>query len=273
MIFLYLVYFCLMETISKKEDKNTDLSSVSGASLIENMFKAGAHFGFSRTRRHPTFKPILFGSKNAVDVINLEKTSAFLIRAMDFVRSLAQKGKIILFVGTKPEGRRVVQETALELNIPSVTNRWIGGTLTNLPEIRKRVARLEGLQQRKEKGELGVYTKKEQLEFDIEIEKLTEKFGGITALLKLPDAIFVLDTRHEHTAVEEARKKHIPIVALAGSDCDLSEIDFPIPANDTSLKSIKFFVGKIAEAIKEGKKAAQSFENEESPQDKTKNDS
>lgn len=225
-----------------------------GSSLIESMFKVGAHFGFSRSRRHPSFAAIIFGSKNGTDIVNLEKTSSFLGQAIEFVKKIASEKKVLLFVGTKPEARRVLEEIALSYELPYVGNRWIGGTLTNFPEIKKRIFLLETLQKKKESGELSVYTKKERLGIDYEIGDLLKNFGGIASLEKIPDAIFVVDPRHEHTAVFEAKTKRIPIIALASSDCDLEGIDYPIPANDSSLSSVSFFVGAIARAYEEGKK-------------------
>lgn len=221
-------------------------------SLIEGMFEAGAHFGYSRTRRHPSFQQFLFGSKDHVDIIDLEKTSSRLGAALEFVKESAKAGKTILFVGTKPEARKTIEETAILLGAPYVVHRWIGGTLTNLGEIRKRVSRFEDLRGKKERGELDVYTKKERLLLDREMDDLSTKFGGVLALKQLPHALLVIDPKHEYTAVNEAKRKKIPVVALAGSDCDIKNIDYLIPANDASLLSIRFFIRKVADVYKEG---------------------
>lgn len=226
------------------------------SSLIEGMFKVGAHFGFSRSRRHPSFASVIFGSKNGTDIINLEKTGVFLAQAVDFAKKMGSENKVLLFVGTKPEARRVVEEAALSCGAPSVSRRWIGGTLTNFTEIKKRMSLLDSLQKKREAGELDVYTKKEQLGLHRQIIELLQNFGGIAALAKTPDAIFVVDPRHEHTAVDEARKRRIPVIALAGPDCDITAIDYAIPANDSSLQSITFFVEQIARAYEDGKKNA-----------------
>ena len=231
-------------------------------SLIESMFQAGAHFGYSRTRRHPSYEQFLFGSKDHVDIINLEKTGSQLAAALAFVKESVQAGKVILFVGTKPEARKVVEEMAISLGAPYVVHRWIGGTLTNLSEMRRRISRFEELEGKKERGELDVYTKKERLLLDREMDGLAKKFGGVISLKQLPYALFVVDPRHEYTAVNEAKKKNIPIIALAGTDCDMKDITYPIPANDGSLTSIRFFVAKLAEAYKEGV-AAQKKEKTE----------
>ena len=228
------------------ENKNT--------SSIESMFAAGAHFGYSKSRRHPSFKHIIFGSKNNVDIVNLEKTSAYLAQALAFVKKSAQEGKHFIFVATKPEARRIVEERAVSLDIPYVSNRWIGGTLTNFPQIKKRIALLHDLQGKREKGELSMYTKKERLMLDRKIDDLLKNFGGIMMMERLPDVLFVVDPKKEKMAVVEAIKMKVPVVALLGSDCDLEGITYPIPANDSSRASITFFVDQIAKAYTDGKK-------------------
>jgi len=224
-------------------------------SLIESMFQAGAHFGYSKTRRHPSFQQVLFGSKNRIDIIDLEKTGTYLNTAVEYVKESVKNGKNILFVGTKPEARKIMEEVVVPAEVPYVMERWVGGTLTNLSEMRKRIARLEELQGKKERGELDVYTKKERLLFDRETEDLLRKFGGVVTLKQLPSIVCVIDPKHEETAVQEALRKKIPVIALAGSDCDISNIAYPIPANDSSLLSIRFFLNKIMEAYTEGLRA------------------
>ena len=224
-------------------------------SLIERMFEAGAHFGYSRTRRHPSAAPLLYGAKSGTDIIDLEKTCSYLATALEEVKGYAARGKTILFVGTKPEACGAVEETAVALNLPFVTHRWIGGTLTNFPEIKKRVERLKTLKAQKEQGELNVYSKKERRDMEEEIIRLTRNFSGIVGLDRVPEALFVIDPRHEDTAVREAIKMGIPLIALANSDCNMKEINHPIPANDVSRSSISFFLDKVREAYKEGVEA------------------
>jgi len=224
-------------------------------SLIESMFKVGAHYGYSRTKRHPSFVPILFGAKDRVDIIDLEKTGSFLSSALEFIKKTAQENQTILFVGTKPEARRAIQEVIVPLGAPYVSLRWIGGTLTNLSEVRKRVARLEELQQKFDKEELEMYTKKERLLLERELNDLVRKFGGIVSMTHLPKVLCVVDPKNEHTALREAKIKNIPVVALAGTDCDIGAVTYPIPANDSAQPSIRFFMEKIAEAYKDGQSA------------------
>lgn len=223
-------------------------------SLIENMFDAGVHYGYSHSRRHPSFASLIFGTKNGSDVIDLEKTSIYLTKATDFIRESAVNNKTILFVGTKPEIRKIMEVAALSLPVPYMTNRWIGGLITNFSEMKKRVKKLEEWNLKKEKNELDVYTKKERMIIDDEITDLTRNFGGIVSMARIPDVMFIIDPRHEETAVLEARKKNIPIVAIIGTDSDITKIDYPIPANDATIRSVSFFVNKVVEAYKEGVK-------------------
>jgi len=216
--------------------------------IIDSMQKAGVQFGYSRTRRHPSALPFLGGSKNRTDLFDLNKVKENLEKAKEFVAKLAAEKKVILFVGTKPESQKIIEETAKQLNLPFVVNRWIGGTLTNLSEIKKRIARLKELQEKKQSGELEKYTKKERMLFDREISRLETNFGGITELTSLPAALYLIDSRHESTAISEARRLKIPIIALANSDCDLSLLDFPLPGNDAATSSIRFFTEEIAKA-------------------------
>ena len=222
---------------------------------IENMFKAGAHFGFSKTRRHPTVTPYIFGVKNKVEIFDLEKTEVLVEKAKAFVESLAKEGKSILFVGGKSEARNAVKTGALSINMPYVDGRWIGGTLTNFMQIRKRVEKLERLTSEKEKGELAKYTKKERLLIDREIANLERFSTGIVSMKDLPKAVFVIDPKKEVTAVKEAQDMGIPVIALAGSDCNIKGLDFPMVGNDSSQTSVQFFVHEITKAYASVKKA------------------
>ena len=219
--------------------------------MIETMFKAGAHIGYSKSRRHPSTKPFLFGAKNRMEIIDLEKTTNLLSTAKDFVKSIKLSGKQIIFVGTKPEARHTIEEAGKSIDMPHVFERWIGGTFTNFPEIKKRVAKLEDMISKKEKGEFSVYTKKERLLLDKEMNGLLKNFSGIVSMKNIHAAIFVVDPKKESIAVEEAIEVGVPIVALANSDCDISKIDYPIVGNDSSSESVKLFVKEIVEAWKE----------------------
>jgi len=224
--------------------------------VIELMWNAGAHFGYSKSRRHPSSLPYIYGLKDKIEIFDLEKTSKLLEDAKKFVEAMAQEGKQLLFVGSKNEARRIVSNAAEAVGQPYVASRWIGGTLTNFPEVRKRIKRLLDITSQKEKGELSKYTKKEQLLIDREIEDLDRRFGGIVSLEQLPGAIFVVDIKKEKIAVEEARRKKIPIIGLANSDCNLKVVTYPVPGNDTAQASILFFVEQIAQAYRDGAKKA-----------------
>ncbi len=226
---------------------------------IESLFKAGAHFAYTKSRRHPSAKPFIFGVKNKVEIFDLEKTQEQIEKAKVFVKSIGEKGGQILFVGGKSEAKEAIRNTANALGQPFVAGRWIGGTLTNFSEIRKRVIKLETLMSQKEKGELTKYTKKERLLIDRDITRLNESFAGIIPMKEMPKAMFVVDLKREYIAVEEAKKNNIPIVSLSGSDCDLSEVDHAIPANDVSMHSIAYVLSEMASAFKEGKDSVKNI--------------
>ena len=223
---------------------------------VETMFSAGAHFGLSRSRRHPSIKPFIFGTKNSTDILNLEKTAELLDLAKAFVAKMASEGKTILFVGGKKEASAAVKAGAQSLNMPYVEGRWIGGTITNFTQTRKRIERYEKLVSDKEKGELAKYTKRERMLIDKEIASLEKMFLGIVSLKKIPDVLFVIDPRREKNAVAEAAHAKIPVVALAGSDCNIYGITHPIVGNDSAKSSIQYFVDEIVKAYQDGKKQA-----------------
>ncbi len=222
-----------------------------GGNQIEKMFEVGAHYAYTKTKRHPSTKSFIFGSKNGIELFDLEKTEDCLENAKKFVKEiLAIPNKQILFVGSKSEVKNIVKNAAETVNMPSVTNRWVGGTLTNFDEIKKRVEKYRKLLEDKETGGLVKYTKKERLGIDKEILKLEKKFAGIVSMKMLPAMLFVIDSRYEAIAVEEAIQKGIPVVSLSNSDCDISKIDFPILANDSVQDSVQFFVDEITSACK-----------------------
>lgn len=219
------------------------------------MFASGAHFGLGKSRRHPTLSSYIFGTKNGTDIFDLEKTQAFVEKAKDFVATLAKEGKTILYVGGKKEASASIRISAGLQNMPYVDGRWIGGTISNFPQIRKRIDRYEKLTSDREKGELAKYTKRERMLIDKEIASLEKMFLGIVSLKKIPDALFVIDPRHEKNAVKEAADFNIPVIALCGSDCDISKINYPIIGNDGSKVSIQHFVDEISKSYQAGKVA------------------
>lgn len=219
---------------------------------IEDMLKAGAHFGYSRTKRHASIKSYILGTKNNVDIIDLEKAGPLVDNALEFVKELGKNNKQILFVGSKPEAKKIIIEAATSIDMPYVSERWIGGTLTNFTEIKKRIERLAQLIEQKEKGADQKYTKKERLMIDREIERMNKYFSGLMSMKNIPAAIFVVDSKKEHIAVTEAGNMKVPVSSISNSDCDIKVVKYPMVANDASLSSIKYFTDKIVEAYKEG---------------------
>lgn len=228
----------------------TDTETKIEESILDEMFKAGVHFGYTRSSRHPSMKPVIYGMKNRVEIINLEKTHEYLEKAKAFVRTLAAGGKTVLFVGTKNESKAAVRTAAELSGMPYVTERWAGGIFTNFEEMKKRIARMKELREKKEKGELDVYTKKERLLLSREEDRLVKLFGGLADMTHLPAAIFVVDTKKEKIAVAEAKKMGIPVIALINTDCDFRDADFPIPGNDASVASIRFITNNLVSALR-----------------------
>lgn len=217
---------------------------------MEEMASAGVHFGAPRSRRHPSTKSGVFGTKNDIEIVDLEKTQVSLEKAREFVAKLRKDGKIILLVGNKSEAREAVRHAATRMNLPYVALRWIGGTLTNFDEIRKRLDRLSDLRTKGASGDLSKYTKKERARISHEVKDLERFFSGISEMKEIPSALFVIDSDKEHTAVTEARKMHIPVISLSGTDCDIGSIEYPIIGNDKAIASIRFIVDIVLSAYK-----------------------
>jgi small subunit ribosomal protein S2 len=223
---------------------------------IEKLFEAGAHFGYAPSRRHPSLAGFIYGEKGGTELFDLEKTAECLERALEFIRTLAKERKTVLFVGGKAEARSALSHIAQRLSQPYCAGRFIGGTLTNFSEIRRRLNRLEEINSMREKGETQKFTKRERMLLDREAEDLEHTFGGLKSMQKLPDALFVVDPGHEAGAVAEAQKLTIPVVALMNSDCNRKGVTYPIPANDASIKSISFILEEVAEAYADNLSAA-----------------
>jgi len=226
------------------------------SSLVERLFKSGAHFGFKKSRRHPTVVPYLFTTKDGNDIFDLEKTSTLITDVKELLKQAGLQGKTVLFVGTKDEAARLVHAAAAKAEAPYVTNRWIGGILTNFGEIKKRIARLDALNNERESGELErKYTKKERVMIGREVDKLNYNFAGVKDMIKLPDYMLVVDPRHDHVAVTEARSSKVPVIAIMSSDCDASKITYPILVNDSLQASVETVLEELTAAYKEGKSA------------------
>ncbi|MDD2807726.1 MAG: 30S ribosomal protein S2 [Patescibacteria group bacterium] len=222
---------------------------------LMTMLKSGVHFGHQVSRRHPKMKPYIFTSKSGFHIINLEQTQAKLAEAMAFVSKIATNGGTILFLGTKKQAQQIIKQAAIDCGMPYITERWLGGSFTNFTEIHKLSKKFTDLKKRKVTGQLEKYTKKEKLEFDREIEKLEAIVGGIENMNKIPDAIFVCDVKKEKTAVGEAVKRNIPVIAMCDTNVNPANINYPIPANDDAIKSLGLIINLISEAVNEGLKA------------------
>lgn len=213
-----------------------------------SMMEAGVHYGYSRTRRHPTTTPFIYGNKDGIDIIDVEKVMPQIEAARGFLRELTNAGKLVLFVGTKPEARDAIMDAATTLHQPFVIERWIGGILTNFSEIKRRIQKLETMKEDRASGGLEKYTKKEQLLLNRELNRLQKYFSGVIGLTKMPDALVVVDSKKEHIAIKEARKLHIPVIALGNTDCSIRGITYPIVANDGTRSSISLILDILKSA-------------------------
>ena len=219
---------------------------------MEAMIKAGIHLGHSKSKNHPSMQPYLFGVRNTVSVIDLASTKEKLGAAEEFIKGIAARGGLILLVGTRPAARKVIQELGERTRMPYFVERWIGGALTNFKVISKRVEYMERLEREKASGDFEKYTKKERMGKEEEIVRLRKIFDGIRTLKRLPEALFIVDTTHDTTAIREARRMKIPIVALADTNANASIIDYPIPSNDDALPAVRYMVERIGKAVEEG---------------------
>lgn len=222
---------------------------------VDRLFGAGAHFAQVKSRRHPSMKPYVVGAKSKVEIFDLVKTDAQLAAAKQAIAALARDGKTVLFVGGKREVSDAVRATAQKLGAPFVAGRWLGGTVSNFTEIKKRIDRLADLLGKRESGELAkIYTKLERIHIDREIERLSTRLEGITELAKRPDAFVIVDTKHEAHATREARRAGIPVIGIMSSDCDLKDAAYPIVMNDASREAVSLVLGELAAAYEDGRK-------------------
>ncbi len=235
-----------------------------GKTLVERLFSVGAHFGFSKSRRHPTAAPYIFANKQGTDIIDLEKTVASLEAAKAVLHEAGKQGRAVLFVGTKEEITKTVQESAQSLEMPFVVNRWVGGMLTNFSEIKKRVQRLHDLVAQGESGLLErKYTKKERVIIGRELDKLTLNFAGIQKMDRLPYALVIVDPRHDAVALKEAQELKIPVVGVTSSDANLKLIQYPIVVNDGLQASVALVLSELTQAYTAGKSEFTPVKREE----------
>lgn len=217
--------------------------------LIQKLTETGAHFGYSKTRRHPSVKSSLYTTKGGKDIIDLETTADQTEKAVEFLRKIVADKKQFLIIGTKPEARSQVASAGMKMSLPYAAERFIGGTLTNFGEIKKRVEKLAELISKKEAGEFAVYTKKENVLIDRDIARMTKNFGGMAQIAGLPASILLVDSNHEAIALAEAKYMRIPVVALCNTDCNVKSVNYPIVINDASSSSIQTVLDYIGEKI------------------------
>jgi len=227
------------------------MSSISMKELLE----AGVHFGHQTKRWNPKMKPYIFGARNGIYIIDLQKTVRYFKSAYNFVKDSAEQGNTVLFVGTKKQAQDSVAEEATRCGQYYVNQRWLGGMLTNFSTVKQSIERLKKLDAMFEDGTIEAYTKKEALKMDKEREKLEKVLGGIKNMHKLPGMMFVIDPKNEEIAVQEAQKLGIPVVAIVDTNCDPDVIDYVIPGNDDAIRAIRLLTAKIADAVQEGNDA------------------
>ena len=232
----------MSETEKKTKGKDFNIN-------VEEMAMAGLHFGHRTSNINPKIKQYIFGERNTIHIFDLEKTAEKMKEALKFIRELASENKILLVVGTKIQVKSMVEELAQACDLPYVNERWLGGTFTNFDTISKRIEYFKSLERKKKEGELDKYTKKERAKIDKILQVLERKIGGIRSLTKLPDAVLILDMKKDLLAVKEARMKGIKIIGIADTNVDPNLADYPIPANDDAISSVKYILNKVKEAI------------------------
>ncbi len=228
---------------------------------IKDLLEAGVHFGHQTKRWNPKMKPYIFGARNGIYIIDLSRTAELFARAEAFVRDLAAEGKTVLFVGTKRQAQDLVVEEARRCGMFFVNQRWLGGLLTNFVTIQRSIARLRDMEAMAEDGRYDTFSKKEIARIEKEKRKLHKNLDGIRHMSKLPDAVFVVDTRKEKIAVDEARKLKIPVIGIVDTNCNPDDVDYVIPGNDDALRSIRLFLTRIADAALAGRDRRESSQN------------
>jgi len=220
---------------------------------LEDLLESGAHFGHQTKRWNPKMEEYIYGSENGVHIFDLTKTKPLLEAALEFLTKSAKEGKVILILGTKKQIKDKVAEVANDAGVPFVSERWLGGTISNFGQMKKSLKKLEEMKLNMASGAYNKFTKKERLLIDREITRLERFFGGVTTLTNVPDVLFVIDTKHEAGAVYEANAKHVPVVGIVDSNADPDLVTYPIPMNDDASKALEYVLKLVGEAIKEGK--------------------
>ena len=234
---------------AKKDSFNID---------TEEMAKTGLHFGHKTSKVHPKMEPYLYGVRKTVHIIDLRKTKKKFEEALEFIKNLISENKVLLVIGTKIQAKELIKDFAQKFDLPYVNERWLGGTFTNFEIIKKRINYFKDLRDKKQKGELDKYTKKERIKINRQLDGFEKKFGGIKNLESLPDAIFVLSIKKDALAVKEATEKGIKVIGISDSDADPTSVDFSVPANDDAVSSVRYVLTKVAEVVEKAKKEAES---------------
>jgi small subunit ribosomal protein S2 len=235
---------------------------------LKDLLEAGVHFGHQTRRWNPKMKEYIFGERNGIYIIDLQKTHRLLTDALQFAQGLAAEGRTILFVGTKRQAQDAVAEEAQRCGMPYVNARWLGGLLTNFTTVRRSLDRIRELEMILADGRSERLTKKEIARFDKERGKLEKNLRGIRGMKNVPDAVFVIDTRNEAIAVKEARKLRVPVIGIVDTNCDPDEVQYVIPGNDDALRAIKLFAGRIADAVLAGRALREARGTESAAPDK-----
>ncbi len=233
---------------------------------MKQLLEAGVHFGHQTRRWNPKMNPFIFAERNGIHIIDLQQTVSRLNEAYRFVATITAEGESILFVGTKKQAQEAVEQEARRCGMYYVNQRWLGGMLTNFQTIQTRIRYLKDLQARKERGEFERLPKKEAQHLEEQMARLERTLGGIKDMRRLPAALFVVDTRKEHTAILEARRLEIPVIALADTNCDPDEMDYPIPANDDAIRAVRLLCTKIADAALEGRRQLEAQQKDQEPE-------
>ena len=246
----------IMSDITKTSETEAKTETVEeGVITMKQLLEAGVHFGHQSSQWNPAMKEYIYGSRNGIHIIDLQKTLKSFLVAYDFIKNLVSNGGEVLFVGTKKQAQEIIGEEALKCDMPFVNSRWLGGTLTNFNTIRSRVDYLIQLKKLKEDGEMDNLPKKEQITLNREMDKLEYLLNGILNMKKMPSALFVVDTRKEEIAIKEAKKIGIPVVGIVDTNSNPADADYIIPSNDDAIRAVKLCVEKIANACDEGKHA------------------
>jgi small subunit ribosomal protein S2 len=225
---------------------------------MRQLLESGVHFGHQTRRWNPKMREYIFTERNGIHIIDLQQTVHLLQEAYNYTRGLAEQGRTVLFVGTKKQAQEAVAEEAQRCGMYFVNQRWLGGMLTNFATIQQRLRRMIDLENQVKNGELARRTKREGLKIQEEITKLNRILGGVKGMHRLPDAVFIIDTKKERLAIQEATRLEIPVIALLDTNCDPDEVQYPIPANDDAIRAVRLLTSKIADALIEGRQARES---------------